>query len=214
MVHVFEMEYEIDPAEEQQEMVPRDLRGRRACGTTTCNRIILPLAAFSMMMAALLLGRVINVRELSCHRFRMCAANGTQHDNDQTQQTQSTKRGRKLVQIHAGFDGSEALVAKRSNVPFKDIDGTPKDPLTIFKDHGYTYSRLRVMVGPSGSYGLLQDVEYVKEMARKIVLKNKMKLLLDFHYSHCGLILITSGFLWIGGMIMIMIMIMIVVTAT
>jgi arabinogalactan endo-1,4-beta-galactosidase len=176
---VFEMEFEIDPAEEQ-ETVPRDLRERRG---TTCNRgalmTILPLAAF--MMAALL--RVLNVRELSCHRFGMCAANAneSQHANDQTQ---STTRGRKLVQIHVGFDGSEALGAKRSNVPFKDVDGTPKDPLQIFKDHGYTYSRLRVMVGPSGSYGLFQDVEYVKEMAREIVLKNSMKLLLDFHYSH------------------------------
>ena len=143
---VFEMEFEIDPAEEQ-ETVPRDLRELRG---TTCNRgalmTILPLAAF--MMAALL--RVLNVRELSCHRFGMCAANAnaneSQHANDQTQ---STTRGRKLVQIHAGFDGSEALGAKRSNVPFKDVDGTPKDPLQIFKDHGYTYSRLRVMVGPT-----------------------------------------------------------------
>ena len=64
------------------------------------------------------------------------------------------------------------------------MDGTPKEPIQIFKDHGYTYSRLRVMVGPSGSYGLFQDIEYVKEMAREIVHNNSMKLLLDFHYSH------------------------------
>ncbi len=40
------------------------------------------------------------------------------------------------------------------NNPIRDIDGTPKDPLRIIRDHGYSYPRLRVMVGPSGSYGL------------------------------------------------------------
>ena len=40
------------------------------------------------------------------------------------------------------------------------------------------------MVGPSGSYGLFQYIEYVKEMAREIVHNSSMKLLLNFHYSH------------------------------
>jgi len=100
-------------------------------------------------------------------------ASATDDDNNSTS-----------IQIYAGFDGSEAEGAKRSGVIFKDLDGTPKEPIQIFKDHGYTYSRLRVMVSPSGSYGLFQDIEYVKEMAREIVHTNSMKLLLDFHYSH------------------------------
>lgn len=67
---------------------------------------------------------------------------------------------------------------------YKDVDGVPKDGIQIFKDHGYTYARLRVLVDPSGTYGLFQDIDYVKEMARDIVLKHNMKLLIDFHYSH------------------------------
>ena len=174
------LEYEIDPEEEQEEeqeqemLLPRDLRERRChiiSSAVTPGRvrvvlkIILPLAVF-MIAGAL-------VANVPCNRYVICTVDKSQHESS-----------RDLVQIHAGFDGSEALGAKRSNVSFKDIDGTAKEPIQIFKDHGYTYSRLRVMVGPSGSYGLFQDVEYVKEMAREIVHKNSMKLLLDFHYSH------------------------------
>lgn len=179
------LEYEMDPDEEQeqeQEMIPRDLRERRCYGLiNNCSRDddnplmtirvitrILPLTIFAV--AAALIGIS------SCHRSGICSMNASQ-------KTRSGSK-RSLVQIHAGFDASEALGAKRSKVPFKDIDGTPKDPIAIFKDHGYTYSRLRVMVGPSGSDGLFQDLEYVKEMARDIVKQNSMKLLLDFHYSH------------------------------
>jgi len=165
------LEFEIDPneicEEEEQETVLRDLRERRRWNF---NRTL----AFMFLMSALV--GITMRRGLKCRQTGMCA-------NKSTLKTHSDK-SRGLSQIHAGFDGSEALGAKRSNVPFKDVDGTRKDPLRIFKDHGYNYSRLRVMVNPSGSYGLFQDVEYVKEMAREIVIQNEMKFLLDFHYSH------------------------------
>lgn len=169
-----ELEYEIDPDEERQEqevvLSLRDLRERRchairsyitSSATRSPRRILL------LILTVVLLAVVV-VKKMPCNR---CSSDQSQNN-------------RNLVHIYAGFDGSEALGAKRSNVIFKDIDGTPKEPIQIFKDHGYTYSRLRVMVNPSGSYGLFQDVEYVKEMAREIVHVNSMKLLLDFHYSH------------------------------
>lgn len=174
-----ELEWEIDPDEEKEKemLVHRDLR-QRSClssvrshfdtthydnGRRTARRGLMTITCLAtfMMFGALVV------------RF-----------SSSSSPSQQTFNSRGLIQIHAGFDGSEALGAERSHVQFKDIDGTPKDPLEIFKDHGYTYSRLRVMVEPNGSYGLFQDIDYVKEMAREIVHTNSMKLLLDFHYSH------------------------------
>jgi len=85
--------------------------------------------------------------------------------------------------VLAGFDPSEAEGALRQNVQYKDVDGNVKDPLVIFKEHGYQWTRLRVMVDPSGSYGLFQDLAYVKTMALQAHTLG-FKLLLDFHYSH------------------------------
>lgn len=167
------LEIEPDPADEEHIIVPRDLRERRSC-RNDLNRVlrtILPLAALATLA-------LFGISNLHLSSARNEPQQNIHHLPDSQQSTRST------VQIHAGFDGSEALGAKRSNVIFRDVDGTPKDPIRIFRDHGYSYSRLRVMVGPSGSYGLFQDVEYVKEMARDIVIQNSMKLLLDFHYSH------------------------------
>jgi len=174
-----ELEWEIDPDEEKEKemLVHRDLRQRSRLssvrshfdttqydnGRRTARRGLMTITCLAtfMMFGALVV------------RF-----------SSSSSPSQQTFNSRGLIQIHAGFDGSEALGAERSHVQFKDIDGTPKDPLEIFKDHGYTYSRLRVMVEPNGSYGLFQDIDYVKEMAREIVHTNSMKLLLDFHYSH------------------------------
>ena len=85
--------------------------------------------------------------------------------------------------VIAGFDPSEANGALRQNVQYKDMNGNVKDPLVIFKEHGYQWTRIRVMVDPSGSYGLFQDLAYVKTMALQAHTLG-FKLLLDFHYSH------------------------------
>ena len=153
---VFEMEYEIVPAEEQ-ETVPRDLRERHGT-TTTCTNLgalmttILPLAAF--MMAALLMLRVLNVRKFSSHVIGLECVQRKMRMNPSTRMI----KHKVLHVVESWFrftqdsmDLKPSELAKRSNVPFKDVDGNPKDPFKIFKDHGYTYSRLRrVMVGPSG----------------------------------------------------------------
>lgn len=191
----FELENEIDPTEQEEErhtLGSRDLiqrsclsSARSQCGTISrCNDrrearrglVIIPFLAAFILFGTL-------VVRLSCRQYGICAST-LSSSSSASSSSPKIFNSRGLIQIHAGFDGSEALGAKRSHVQFKDVDGTPKDPLKIFKDHGYTYSRLRVMVGPSGSYGLFQDMDYVKEMAREIVHTNSMKLLLDFHYSH------------------------------
>ncbi len=89
--------------------------------------------------------------------------------------------------VIVGFDASEAKAAEDAGVEFKDIDGQIKPALQIFKDHGYSWVRIRKMVDPAidsdGNYGLLQDLDYVKTMARDAK-KLGLKFLLNFHYSH------------------------------
>ncbi len=82
-----------------------------------------------------------------------------------------------------GVDISEAYYAASKGVVFKDTNGTAKAPLQIFKDHGYTWARVRLMVDGTTDYALFQDMAYVKAAAKDIKAKG-MKFLLDLHYSH------------------------------
>jgi arabinogalactan endo-1,4-beta-galactosidase len=82
-----------------------------------------------------------------------------------------------------GVDISEAYYAASKGVSFKDTNGTAKAPLQIFKDHGYTWARVRLMVDGTTDYALFQDITYVKAAAKDIKAKG-MKFLLDLHYSH------------------------------
>jgi hypothetical protein len=40
-------------------------------------------------------------------------------------------------------------------------NGVAKAPLQIFKDHGYTWVRIRLMVDGGTNYALFQDLAYV-----------------------------------------------------
>lgn len=82
-----------------------------------------------------------------------------------------------------GVDISEAYYAASKGVSFKDTNGVAKAPLQIFKDHGYTWARVRLMIDGSSDYALFQDMNYVKAAALDIKAKG-MKFLLDLHYSH------------------------------
>lgn len=82
-----------------------------------------------------------------------------------------------------GVDISEAYYAASKGVVFKDTNGVAKAPLQIFKDHGYTWARVRLMVDGTSDYALFQDLAYVKAAALDIKAKG-MKFLLDLHYSH------------------------------
>jgi len=157
-----EMEFEDEEDDDGGLEPPRDLRERRAP-----RRIwALPFFVLLAISALLALGTT------ACSRFGVCVG------------VPPERRFTEPVLIQVGCDSSESLGARRAGVKYKDVDGTEKDPLEIFKDHGYRWARLRVMVDPDGTHGLFQDIEYVKEMARDIVTVQKMKLLLDFHYSH------------------------------
>jgi len=88
--------------------------------------------------------------------------------------------------VPKGVDISEAYYAATQGVAFKDTDGTAKEPLQIFADHGYTWARVRLMAGLDTSatynYGLVQDLDYAKAAALDVKSKG-LKLLLDLHYS-------------------------------
>jgi len=69
---------------------------------------------------------------------------------------------------------------------FKD-NGREKDAVTLLRDHGFNYIRLRVFVNPENEKGYSPGkgycgLKYTLEMARRIKAAG-MKLLLDFHYS-------------------------------
>lgn len=64
--------------------------------------------------------------------------------------------------------------------------GVKKDVLTILKDHGFNWIRLRLFVDPKAAKGYSKegycDLEHTLAMAKRIKASG-MKLLLDFHYS-------------------------------
>jgi arabinogalactan endo-1,4-beta-galactosidase len=62
---------------------------------------------------------------------------------------------------------------------YYDESGTPKDALTILREHGLNYARLRVWVNsPDGYHGKSQILEMAKRFK-----EHEIKLLVDFHYS-------------------------------
>jgi beta-galactosidase len=65
--------------------------------------------------------------------------------------------------------------------------GIQKDAITLLRDHGFNYIRLRIFVNPENKDGYAPGegycgLPYTLEMARRIR-EAGMKLLLDFHYS-------------------------------
>lgn len=79
-----------------------------------------------------------------------------------------------------GVDISTLQALEELGVQFYD-DGSSKDLLTILKDHGVNYVRLRLWNDPVEAGGF-NDREHTVEMATRVKAAG-LKLLLDFHYS-------------------------------
>ncbi|MCC8410461.1 glycosyl hydrolase 53 family protein [Mucilaginibacter sp. UR6-1] len=67
------------------------------------------------------------------------------------------------------------------------VDGVEKDAITILKEHGFNYIRLRIFNDPAQPKGYSPnagfcDLEHTKQMAKRVKAAG-LKLLLDFHYS-------------------------------
>ncbi len=86
-----------------------------------------------------------------------------------------------------GADISFLPELEDKGMKFFDADGKQKDAISILKDHGLNYVRLRIFNDPARDSGYSPqkgfcDLEHTKQMAKRIKAAG-MKLLLDFHYS-------------------------------
>lgn len=95
-----------------------------------------------------------------------------------------------------GADVSSLAEYVDNGAVFIDTDGVEKPMLTLLKNHGFNYIRLRTFVDPLADYGYAtgfgewcepksaayNDKAHVIEMAQQVKAAG-MKLLLDFHYS-------------------------------
>lgn len=87
-----------------------------------------------------------------------------------------------------GFDASALYALERNGAIFYDSDNSEKDMLTILKNHGVNWIRLRVWnnpysqaAGTAGNTGFC-DIKKAKEISVRAKALG-MKVLIDFHYS-------------------------------
>ncbi|MDD6120052.1 MAG: glycosyl hydrolase 53 family protein [Selenomonadaceae bacterium] len=80
-----------------------------------------------------------------------------------------------------GADLSMVPTLEANGAQFKDVDGTPKDVLQIFKEHGVNWVRFRIWNDPKMGGG---DTDEAKALAMtKRAKALGLKVLIDFHYS-------------------------------
>lgn len=87
-----------------------------------------------------------------------------------------------------GFDASALYALERNGAIFYDSDNSEKDMLTILKNHGVNWIRLRVWNNPySQAAGTADNTGFCDiNKAKEISVRAKalgMKVLIDFHYS-------------------------------
>jgi beta-galactosidase len=93
---------------------------------------------------------------------------------------------KKVIDKMIGADISFLPELEAKGMKFKD-KGVEKDAITILKEHGFNYVRLRIFHSPEKDSGYSPkkgfcNLENTRQMARRIKAAG-MKLLLDFHYS-------------------------------
>jgi arabinogalactan endo-1,4-beta-galactosidase len=86
--------------------------------------------------------------------------------------------------LAVGVDVSEIPYAQSKGVAYTDTNGATADGLQIFRNHGYTWARIRVNIDPaSADYALFTDLTYATRAA--VAAKQRgFRILVDFHYSH------------------------------
>jgi arabinogalactan endo-1,4-beta-galactosidase len=84
-----------------------------------------------------------------------------------------------------GADVSLVPTLEKAGAVYR-LDGKPGDPIKILADHGCNLFRVRLFVNPDPDYrktgGAVQDLAYVRDLARRIKATGAM-FLLDIHYS-------------------------------
>ena len=93
-----------------------------------------------------------------------------------------------------GADVSSMAEQEDRGIVFVDTDGVEKDLLSLLKNHGFNFIRLRTFVEPLNDYGYASDdscpgkAEAYNDRDHIVALARRVKdagmgLLLDFHYS-------------------------------
>lgn len=65
---------------------------------------------------------------------------------------------------------------------FKHAEGGPADALRLLRENGATCFRLRLFVEPTGRGGVVNDLSYTMQLAKRVKASGAA-LMLDFHYS-------------------------------
>lgn len=76
----------------------------------------------------------------------------------------------------------ETISEAGHQVTYKDIDGTQSDVLSLLKKYGMNSMRVRLFVTPTMQKAVIQDIDYVKKLGKRIK-DAGLSFVLDFHYS-------------------------------
>ena len=76
----------------------------------------------------------------------------------------------------------ETISEAGHHVTYKDIDGTQSDVLSLLKKYGMNSMRVRLFVNPTMQKAVIQDIDYVKKLGKRIK-DAGLSFVLDFHYS-------------------------------
>ncbi len=76
----------------------------------------------------------------------------------------------------------ETIFEAGHQVTYKDIDGTQSDVLSLLKKYGMNSMRVRLFVNPTMQKAVIQDIDYVKKLGKRIK-DAGLSFVLDFHYS-------------------------------
>lgn len=76
----------------------------------------------------------------------------------------------------------ETISEAGHQVTYKDIDGTQSDVLSLLKKYGMNSMRVRLFVNPTMQKAVIQDIDYVKKLGKRIK-DAGLSFVLDFHYS-------------------------------
>lgn len=76
----------------------------------------------------------------------------------------------------------ETISEAGHQVTYKDVDGTKSDVLSLLKKYGMNSMRVRLFVNPTMQKAVIQDIDYVKKLGKRIK-DAGLSFVLDFHYS-------------------------------
>ncbi len=81
-----------------------------------------------------------------------------------------------------GVDISALTALENDGAVYRDANGTPGDAITILRDEGIDWYRLRLFVNPNHQGLVVNDLNYTTQLAQRVKAAGG-NVLIDFHYS-------------------------------